>query len=125
MLPSVSFRRYFPHMPTKALPSKADQNRTIARFKAKAISAAKKTAEYGEKIMNTGITLGAAAGMGWMAAKYPGKWMGAPKEVWVGGTFFILGLTGLGGDKMSDAMLAAGNGIAAAYLYNLVRQKSA
>ena len=81
----------------------------------------KRGAEVGERFMVTSLTIAGGAGAGYIAKKWPGQLLKVDKEVWVGGALLVLGLTGLGGNKMSDAALALGGGVIAGYLYNRVR----
>jgi hypothetical protein len=74
--------------------------------------------------METALTVGAGAGAGYLSAKFPGQWMGVDKELWIGGSLLLLGLTGLGGARMSDAALSLGNGVMAAWAFNMVKTKA-
>lgn len=92
------------------------QAKTIARVRIKA-------AVYGEKMLETVVTVGGGAAAGYMSVKWPGQWMSIDKEIWVGGGAIIVGLTGLGGARMSDAALSFGNGVMAVWAANLVKAK--
>ena len=113
-------------MPTASLAkvSKEEAVSLAARYKKQIANIRDKGAKIGENVMETVLTVGAGAGLGYVAAKYPGQWMSVDKEIWIGGGFLLLGLTGLGGDKMSDAMLALGNGALAAWAYGAVKAKA-
>jgi len=104
--------------------SKKEAVTLAARYKKQLANVKAKGAEIGENIMETALTIGAGAGMGYVAAKFPGQWLGVDKELWVGGGMLLLGLTGLGGKKMSDAAMAMGNGVLAAYAFNMVKSKA-
>lgn len=80
-------------------------------------------AEVGQRVMGTALTIGAGAAVGFLDAKYPGKWLNVDKEIWIGGALLALGLLRIGGDTMSDAMLYAGNGVMAAWAYNAVKTR--
>jgi hypothetical protein len=105
--------------------SKTEAVKLAARYKKQIANIKAKGAEVGENVMVTALTIGAGAGAGYVAAKFPGQWVGVDKEIWLGGGLLLLGLTGLGGNKMSDAMLSMGNGVMAAWAYNMVRTKAA
>lgn len=93
------------------------QNKNL---KAQLASIRKSGREAAERSMNVAISVGAAAGAGYMAKQFPGQWMSVDKEIWLGGGFLALGLLGVFGDKVSDPMVAAGSGILSAYVYNRV-----
>lgn len=82
--------------------------------------AREKGREAAERTMTVAISVGAAAGAGYVAKQFPGQWMSVDKELWLGGGFLAVGLMGLFGDKVSDPMVAAGSGILSAYVYNRV-----
>jgi hypothetical protein len=105
--------------------SKADALKKAATFKKQLMNLKEKYASSGEAIMETALTVGAGAGMGYVAAKFPGDWLGVNKEIWIGGGLLLLGLTGLGGEKMSGAAMSLGNGVLAAWSYNMVRDRAA
>lgn len=96
----------------------ASKKKQIANVKAKA-------AKAGENMMESLLTIGGGAGAGYMAVKWPGQWVGVDKEIWVGGGLLLIGLTGLGGSKMSDAAMSLGNGVMAVWAANMVRTKVA
>ena len=114
-------------MPAKALTSGTSRSAALeqaAKYKKQIANIKAKGAEVGQRVMTTAITIGAGAGAGFYAGKYPGKWMNVDKELWIGGVLMGLGLTGLGGDTMSDAALAGGNGVLAAWGYNAAKTKA-
>jgi hypothetical protein len=104
--------------------SKQEAVKLAARYKRQIAKIKEKGAAVGENVMVTALTIGAGAGAGYVAAKFPGQWVGVDKEIWLGGGLLLLGLTGLGGAKMSDAMLSMGNGVMAAWAYNMVKTKA-
>ncbi len=104
--------------------SKTELAKSANRYKAQLAKIKDQASAYGERIMTTAVTIGSAAGAGYISAKYPGQWIGVDKELWIGGTFLLLGLTGLGGDKMSEAMLSAGNGVMAAWAFQMTKTKA-
>jgi hypothetical protein len=103
---------------TNLMKKVASQAKSLQRYRAKA-------AAVGERVMETGLTVGGGALAGYMAVKFPGQWVGVDKEIWVGGGFLVAGLTGIGGSRMSDAALAIGNGMMAVWAANMVRSKVA
>jgi hypothetical protein len=111
-------------MPSLAQVSKKEAVSLAARYKKQIANIKEKGAKVGENVMETALTIGAGAGAGYLAAKFPGQWVGVDKEIWFGGGLLLLGLTGLGGPKMSDAMLALGNGVLAAWAYGMVKAKA-
>lgn len=104
--------------------SKQEAVKLAARYKRQIAKIKEQGAQVGENVMVTALTIGAGAGAGYVAAKFPGQWVGVDKEIWLGGGLLLLGLTGLGGAKMSDAMLSMGNGVMAAWAYNMVKTKA-
>jgi len=95
-----------------------------ARLKKQLANIKAKGAKIGENIMLVGLTAGGAAGAGYLAAKFPGQWLKMDKEWWIGGGLVVLGLTGLGGERLSDAALALGGGVIAGRLYATVKEKA-
>ncbi len=83
----------------------------LAEYKSQAKEAASRT-------MTVAIGVGGAAAAGYIKKKFPGQWMGIDQELILGGGLLAAGLLKLGGDKMSEPMLAAGSGILAAYAFN-------
>lgn len=113
-------------MPTGSIAqvSKKEAVSLAVRYKGQIARAKAKAAEVGENLMQTALTIGAGAGAGYMAAKFPGKWVGVDKEIWLGGALLLAGLTGLGGKRFSDSMLSMGNGVFAAWAYTMVKEKA-
>lgn len=92
----------------------AANSKRLAKIKEQAKLASTRT-------MSVALGVGGAAAMGFVAAKYPGQWMGIDKELLVGGGLLAAGLL-MPDEKMSDPMLHAGAGILSAYAYNRTRQ---
>jgi len=111
-------------MPAKALSKAETAIQTAARYKKAAIKARDEKAQTGARIMGTAFNIGAGAGAGWFAAKYPGKWISVDKELFLGGGLMIVGLTGLGGPGMSDASLEMGKGVLAYWAGNMAKTKT-
>ena len=103
--------------------SKTTLFKELASKKKQIANVKKKAAEYGENIMGSMVTIGGGAAAGYIAVKWPGQWMGIDKALWVGGGALLMGLTGLGGDKMSDSAMAFGNGVMAVWIADMVKSK--
>ncbi len=109
---------------TEAIKVAVEQTKKADSLKNRFDRMKEKGAEVGENIMGSTLTIGAGAGAGLLAAKYPGQWMSVDKEVWIGLGAIVLGLTGLGGPKMSGAMLSIGNGFGAVWAYNALKNRA-
>jgi hypothetical protein len=108
-----------------AMPTRDQAIDQAVKSERKAMSLASKLARYNKqakeaasRTMTVAISVGGAAAAGYISKKFPGQWMGIDQELILGGGLLAAGLLKLGGDKMSEPMLAAGSGILAAYAYN-------
>lgn len=115
-----------PEMATAALQnvSKTEAIKKAASWRNKYMKVVEKGAKVGENVMSTAVTIGSAGAVGYFVGKMPGQWLGMDKELWIGGGALLMGLIGLGGPKFSDVLLNAGNGVLAAWTFNLARSKA-
>ena len=104
--------------------SKTEAIKKAASWRNKYMKVVEKGAKVGDNVMSTAVTIGAAGAVGYFVGKMPGQWLGMDKELWIGGGAMLLGLIGLAGPRASDVLLDAGNGVLAAWTFNLARSKA-
>ena len=113
-----------------AIPNtKTEAVEMAARYKGRYTRAMAKAKVAGEQILQFGVAVGVAAGVGYWMGRDAKKgvdpqWAGLDKEVWIGGGLAVLGLTKLGGESMSGFARAAGTGVLSAWGYNAARTRA-
>lgn len=116
-------------MANMAIPTKTEAIEIASRYKTRYKNAIAKGKKAGEQIMQFGVAVGIAAGIGYYMGDTVKKggtlqWAGIDKEIWIGGLFTVIGLTGLGGESMSGFSRAAGTGVFSAWGYNAAYKRA-